>query len=141
LKITTTTGLVGFLLALSTLNMPKADAAAEPAVPKTIEARLSALTEALRQKEAQLDTVPPETLPSAIEDVINLARVSWGNGGGGAWRNGGFNNGGFRNGGWYNGGFRNGGFRNGGFRNGGFRNGGFRNGGWRDGGGFVNVRL
>jgi rSAM-associated Gly-rich repeat protein len=136
LKITTT-GLVGFLLALSTLNMPKADAAAEPDVPKTIEARLSALTEALRQKEAQLDTAPPETLPSAMEDVINLARVSWGNGSGhGAWRNGGFNNGGFRNGGWYNGGFR-----NGGFRNGGFRNGGFRNGGWRDGGGFINVRL
>ncbi|MBW4551272.1 MAG: rSAM-associated Gly-rich repeat protein [Aphanocapsa sp. GSE-SYN-MK-11-07L] len=135
MNATTTTGLVGFLLALSTLNLPKAEAAASPdelAAPQTVEARLSALTETLRQKEAQLDTVPPETLPSAIEDVMNLARVSWGNGNGrGAWRNGGFRNGGFRNGDW----------NNGGFRNGGFRNGGWRNGGWRDGGGFVNLRL
>ncbi len=138
MNATTTTGLVGFLLALSTLNLPKADAAASPTeTPRTVEARLSALTETLRQKEAQLDTVPPETLPSAIEDVMNLARVSWGNGNNRAgWGNGGFRNGGFRNGG-----FRNGGWNNGGWNNGGFRNGGFRNGGWRDGGGFVNLRL
>jgi rSAM-associated Gly-rich repeat protein len=61
MKITTTTGLVGFILALSTLNAPEASANAglpEPEVSPTIDARLAAITEALRVKEAQFAKNP-----------------------------------------------------------------------------------
>ena len=106
------------MLALSTLNPPGATAKVnqqnEKTAPPTIEERLDAIAEALRQRENQLQD-PSGTIPSPqseLKDGLDLAQ--------------------FRNGGWRNGGWRNGGWRNGGWVN-------WRN-GWRDGGGFLNFR-
>lgn len=101
MNITTRSGLVGFLLALSALSVPTASAtSSQPSLPtdaaQTIEGRLSRLSDAIRQRESAL----PEN--SAMPADL-VARSAWGNGGGR-----GFINGGFRNGGWLNG-FRNGG--------------------------------
>jgi rSAM-associated Gly-rich repeat protein len=121
MKITTPISLFGFLLALSALNAPTADASNQSSIPpqatdtaQTIDSRLSKLSAAIRQRETLLPTGDADnfTIPA---DVL-VAGVAWGNGGGGA---------AFRNGG--------GGAA---FRNGG---GGWGN-GFRNGGGFVNVR-
>ena len=110
MKISTKTGLVGFLLALSTLSAPvtkaQGNSTPENAPPATVEARLAALTEALKYRENQL----PEASKTGSGEI---AQIGWRNGGwrdrgGAGWRNGG----GFAN--WPN--------------------------SWRDGGGFVNWR-
>jgi len=111
LNITTRTGLVGFFLALSALQVPGAVGSTSQAEAATnhnptVESRLARLTATIRQREPllpQASTLSTETL---------MARGAWGNGGGGGFANrtvgGGFVNGsggGFVNGG----GFRNGG--------------------------------
>jgi rSAM-associated Gly-rich repeat protein len=103
LNITTRTGLVGFFLALSTLQIPNAGAATSPteATPdraQPIESRLSRLTEAIRQRESLL----PEAANSPGKMLV--AQL-WLNGGGGGWGNGAFLNAPP----WLNGGFVNGG--------------------------------
>lgn len=127
MNITTRTGLVGFFLALSALQISGATAAtsqtdAATDNPPTVESRLARLTAAIRQREPLL----PQEAAMSIEML--MARAAWGNGGGGGFAN--------RTGG---GGFVNGG-GGGGFANaGGFRNGSFANGGgFRNGGGFWN---
>jgi rSAM-associated Gly-rich repeat protein len=122
LNISTRTGLVGFFLALSALQIPVAGTAATTPVdaptdsPQPIESRLARLTEAIRQRESQLSQ------ESTIPENMLIARAAWGNGGGGGFANrvgpGGFVNGG----------------GGGGFVNGG----GWRNGSFGNGGGFVN---
>ena len=113
------TSLVGFLLALSVINPPVAEAKANrskrnTAKPK-IEERMTAIAKILKEREKQLwDSSEKITSSSSslskTENATELAQS-------------------FRNV------FRNGG---GGFRNGG-RWGNWRN-GWRDGGGFFNFR-
>jgi rSAM-associated Gly-rich repeat protein len=137
LNITTRTGLVGFFLALSALQIPGAVAATSQPdsstdSPQTVESRLTRLTEAIRQREPLL----PKEAATSVEML--LASGGWGNGNGRGFANktGG---GGFANG--TSGGFANsGGFKNGAFANGGgFRNGAFANGGgFKNGGGFYN---
>ncbi len=117
MKITTTAGLVGFLLALSTINLSKAEATVQNSTNpshSSIESRLGRIAKVIREKENEAEG----SLDSNIEDLYIA---------------GGFANksgaGGFANGG---GGFANksgaGGFANksgaGGFANGG---GGFAN--------------
>ena len=117
MKITTTTGLVGFLLALSaltpSLTEAKTNSPQDNLASRTIENRLSQLTATLQQRESQLQQTSQLSFPNSKQ---------------------GLEVGQFRN-------FRNarpgGGFRNGGWRNGGWRN--WRN-NWRDGGRFVNFR-
>jgi rSAM-associated Gly-rich repeat protein len=142
MKITTPISLFGFLLALSALNAPTADASNQSSLPpqstdtaQTIDSRLSKLSAAIRQRETLLPKGDADS-PTAPADIL-LARVAWGNGrgvrvgvGGVGWRNGGFLNGG---------GFRNGGFYNNPWGNGGFFNNPWGN-GWRNGGGFYNYR-
>ena len=115
MNITTRTGLVGFFLALSTLQISGAVAATSsdagtPDTPQAIESRVSRLTNAIRQRE----TLLPQEANASTEMLI--ARGAWGNGNGGGFANrvgpGGFVNG----------------------TGGGFVNGG----GWRNGGGFLN---
>lgn len=115
LNITTRTGLLGFLLALSALPISAASAVTSQTITpdstidqsQTVESRLTRLTEVIRQREPLLfkgTNIPVE---------MQIARGAWGNGGGGGFANrtgpGGFINnrggGGFVNGG----GFRNGG--------------------------------
>ncbi|OKH39761.1 rSAM-associated Gly-rich repeat protein [[Phormidium ambiguum] IAM M-71] len=121
MNITTRTGLVGFFLALSALQIPGAMATTsqtDSITDKTqlIESRLARLTAAIRERENNLSqetTLPIEVL---------LARGAWGNGGGRGFAN--------RTGG--------GGFVNGG-GGGGFVNARpWVNGGWVNGGGFLN---
>ncbi|MGH2415642.1 MAG: GrrA/OscA1 family cyclophane-containing rSAM-modified RiPP [Microcystaceae cyanobacterium] len=132
MKITTTTGLVGFLLALSALNPPAATTQVAPSpestVSSTIEERLTKLTAALRQRENQLQDASDSILfsPDAL-DVAGFSNFSnsrsrrrnrdWGN-----WRDG-----------WRDGGRSN--------RWGDGRRWGDWRDGWRDGGGFLNLRL
>jgi len=90
LKISTKTGLVGFFLALSALNIPTANATVKTPVSTTIESRLSRITETIKERENQLQ-VKPE-VPQPGEKIAG----AWGNGGGGFvnrggggnWRNG-----------------------------------------------------
>ncbi len=127
MKISTTTGLVGFLLALSALNKPGASARVERSqentVTPTIEERLAAIEGALRQRENQLQNSfeaisSPQSnreewvVPASLRKFLQ-AGISWGNSqfrdrGGVGWNNGG----GFVK--WPD--------------------------SWRDGGGFVNFR-
>lgn len=108
MKITTNTGLVSFLLALSALNIPTAQATTSQL---TITERLNRINSTIKEQEAQLPKMPSE-----IKDT--LIAGGWGNGSGG----GGFVN---RRVGWGDG-----------PGGGGFVNRG--GGGWGDGGGFVN---
>lgn len=55
MKISTYTGLLGFLLALSALNLSAADAATQSNGSPSIEGRLNRITAAIRQREAQLE--------------------------------------------------------------------------------------
>jgi rSAM-associated Gly-rich repeat protein len=78
-NISNTTGLVGFLLVLSTLSISaSAEAAATPL--NTIEARLSRLATTVRERAEQL--------PESTENPDLLA-IGWADGRGGAWGNGG----------------------------------------------------
>lgn len=118
MNITTYTGLVGFLLALSTLSIPAANAANQPASP-SIEGRLNRITAAIRQRESQLQD-------AAKPGANLLLAAGFGNGS----RGGSFNQAGrfgtatTPGGGSFNNFNRSGGY------------GGAA--GWRDGGGFVN---
>lgn len=129
MNITTRTGLVGFFLALSALQISGATAAtSQPDATMaesspTVESRLARLTAAIRQRENLL----PQEMPVPIE--VLLAGSGWGNGGGRGFANK-TGPGGFANAGGGGGGFANAG----GFRNGSFANGG----GFRNGGGFWN---
>lgn len=102
MDIKTTTGLVGFLVALSAFNISDAQAASQPSHLEgtpTIEERLTNLNIALKAKERQIQTTEGGLPQSADGEVYAGA---WRNGGGGgAWRNGG--GGGWRNG-WRDGG-------------------------------------
>jgi rSAM-associated Gly-rich repeat protein len=76
-KISNTTGLVGFLLVISALSIPaSADAASDR--PSTVEARLSRLSATVRERAEQL--------PESTENPALLA-LGWGDGRGGAWGN------------------------------------------------------
>lgn len=101
LKITTKTGLVGFFLALSALNIPAANATVKTTdsalASTTIESRLLRITETLRERENQL----PEKL-EVLKPGEQIAGA-WGNGGGGFVNRGGGGN--WRNG-WGDGGGR-----------------------------------
>jgi rSAM-associated Gly-rich repeat protein len=86
LKITNNTGFVSFLLALSALNIPVANATANQ---PTIAERLNRINNTIKEQEAQ----SPKT-----SDLKNtLIAGGWGNGvgggfvnrGGGGWRDGG----------------------------------------------------
>lgn len=124
MNFTTKTSLVGFLLALSTLSLPDAATATPPEKP-TIEGRLTRLTEAVRERESQLNH-PSEPIEGQIARGWADGRGrSWVNGRGLGWSNG--NN--WRNGNWRNGNN----WRNGWSDRGGF----FNNSG---GGGFLNRR-
>ncbi|SRR5579883_428650 len=92
MNITASSSLLGFLLALSTLNIPNiADASNQSSTvtrsidtSQTIEGRLSKLSQAIRQRESALSE-------NSIKPADALVARHWGNGG--------FHNGGFHNGG------------------------------------------
>ncbi len=154
MNITTSTGLLGFLLVLSTLSIPAANATTSQSSP-SIEGRLNRITAAIRQRETQLQD---ESTPG---DDILMARGFADGSRGGGWNQfarggtatgaggGGFANAhptygggrGFANGTGGGGGFVNGGggFGNGsaGFANGAYGGAGFVNGAY-GGAGFVN---
>ncbi|MBE9224539.1 rSAM-associated Gly-rich repeat protein [Phormidium sp. LEGE 05292] len=119
MNITTRTGLVGFFLALSALQIPGAMASTsqtDSTIDNTqqIESRLARITAAIRQREPLISNETP--IPIEV-----LIAGGWKNGGGGGFAN--------RRGG--------GGFANGG--GGGFVNARpWVNGGWVNGGGFYN---
>ncbi len=139
MNIKTKTSLVGFLLALATLNSPTTaktmDEVDRSSVKLTIEQRLNRLNTAIRVKEEQL----PES--SQSNPSFSVAQRGWADGRDREWVNG-------RRSGWADG--RNGGWTNiNPWRNGWADRGSFynhnpwRNGaGWVNGrdGGFVNVR-
>ncbi|ACK71680.1 conserved hypothetical protein [Gloeothece citriformis PCC 7424] len=125
MNITSTTGLVGFLLALSALNLPQAEAKAYSTdsnlTQMTIEQRLAKISAIIKEQEDHL-------LESTNPDIDSQIAGAWGNGRGRGWADGRSGSGwadGRSGGGWVNG-------RNGG----GWVNG--RN--WSDGGGFWNRR-
>ena len=91
MKITTKTGLVGFLLALSALNPP--DGAAQVNPPKevtalpTIEERLAAIAQALKHRENQLQVEDGEASASSRKRLRLIAdSTRWLNGA--QWRDG-----------------------------------------------------
>jgi cytoplasmic tRNA 2-thiolation protein 1 len=163
MKLSTTAGLVGFLLALSSVEAGTASAALEsgPGGDASLEARINRMTGSVRAREAStpIEFDGPTEVAAAVflnsapsfrnyvSGWRNTHYPYWVNSG--AWNNAGihflntapsFRNtySGWRNAGisgWPNGGsFRNGGFANGG----GFHNGGFANGGGFRNGGFAN---
>ena len=79
MDITTKTSLVGLLLTLSALNMPVASASTTPLTEPTIEARLTRLSAALRERADQL--------PDALTPEQKVA-IGWADGGGRDWANG-----------------------------------------------------
>ncbi len=90
MKFSTKAGIIGFLLALSTFNasetsakIPQSDRANNPS---TIESRLSALSEAIRKREAQLPD-SPDTDISPNSDSNQYAWGNWTNAGGRRWGN------------------------------------------------------
>ncbi len=139
MNINTTTSLVGFLLALATLNNPSTatttNAVGKYAPKSSIEQRLNRLSAAIRAREEQLPelsqshnsfTVAGGWADGRDREWVNGRRSGWADGRGGGWgnvnpwRNGWSDGGSFYN---YNP----------------WRNGaGWVNG--RDGGGFVNAR-
>jgi rSAM-associated Gly-rich repeat protein len=122
------TGLVGFLLALSTLGIASKAQGATDSPPTTVEARLSRLSQALRERSSEFAA---SDLP--LEGDL-LAR-GWADGRGNrGWVDG-------RRGGWVNG--HGGSFVNSNpWRNGWLDRGGFFNHrpGWLNGGSFLNRR-
>ena len=118
-------GLFGFLLLLAALTPSAGLGASSSPAAATVDARLSRITVALRQRQLAPDVDGATSAePGAAGADTKLAWV---------FRNGPF--GGFRNG-WGNGGFRHGGWGNGGWPNVGWRNGWGNGGGWRNGGWF-----
>ncbi len=105
MQISTHTGLVGLLLALSavTATATVSQAASSTTVPDgaiatpaTVEARLTRLTDAIRQMETQLPSSVnlPQEIRVAAGFANTVGRGGWVNGGGGggfanAWGNGG----------------------------------------------------
>ena len=147
MKMSTKTSWLGFLLALSTLNIPIANATENIPLQPTIENRLNRITETIKQKEAQLqDTsnIEPDRLAIGWRDGkkgrgwVNIGRSGWRNGRSGRgwvnlsrprWGDG-------RRGGWVNG--RRGTWVDG--RGGSFANANPWRNGWSDRGGFYNRR-
>ena len=145
--MSTKTSWLGFLLALSTLNIPIANATENIPLQPTIENRLNRITETIKQKEAQLqDTsnIEPDRLAIGWRDGkkgrgwVNIGRSGWRNGRSGRgwvnlsrprWGDG-------RRGGWVNG--RRGTWVDG--RGGSFANANPWRNGWSDRGGFYNRR-
>jgi len=115
-------GLFGFLLLLAALTPSAGLGASSSPAAATVDARLSRITVALRQRQLAPDVDSAEAGAAGAD-----TKLAW------VFRNGPF--GGFRNG-WGNGGFRNGGWGNGGWPNVGWRNGWGNGGGWRNGGWF-----
>ncbi len=121
MKITNRTGLVGFFLVLAALSTATTSTAQAPTEqPKTIEARLSRLSSAVRERANQLPNPSEEPTLQALgwgdgrggRGWVNSRRGGWGDGFGGSfvnvnpWRNGWADGGGFYNfrPGWINGG-------------------------------------
>jgi rSAM-associated Gly-rich repeat protein len=145
--MSTKTSWLGFLLALSTLNIPIANATENIPLQPTVENRLNRITAAIKEKEEQLqDTSNIEPDPLAIgwrdgkkgRGWVNIGRSGWRNGRKGRgwvnisrprWGDG-------RRGGWLNG--RRGGWVDG--RGGSFVNANPWRNGWSDRGGFYNRR-
>lgn len=161
MNITTRTGLLGFLLVLSALSIPVANATTNQPTSKaspSIEGRLNRIAVAIRQRETQLqDTQQPISdmfIARGFADgsggggwnqfarggtATGPAGGNFGNahpvyGGGGAFANGG---GGFANGASGGSGFVNGAYGGGGFVNGAYGGAGFAN-GVNGGAGFRN---
>ena len=122
-------GLFGFLLLLAALTPSAGLGASSSPAAATVDARLSRITVALRQRQLASDVDGAEAGAAGAEAGAAGAdtKLAW------VFRNGPF--GGFRNG-WGNGGCRSGGWGNGGWPNVGWRNGGGNGGGWRNGGWF-----
>ena len=118
-------GLFGFLLLLAALTPSAGLGASSSPAAATVDARLSRITDALRQRQLASDVDGAEAGAAGAAGADT--KLAW------VFRNGPF--GGFRNG-WGNGGFRNGGWGNGGWPNVGWRNGWGNGGGWRNGGWF-----
>ena len=135
-------GLFGFLLLLAAL-VPSAGLGASPSQAATavnaspsigsgadraasVDARLSRITAALRQRQLAPDADSAEGAESGAAGSDTKLAWVFGNGPFGGFRNG-WGNGGFRNGGWGNGGWPNVGWRNGWGNGGGWRNGGWFN--------------
>jgi rSAM-associated Gly-rich repeat protein len=136
MNIDSKTGLVGFLLTLSALNLGDAQAMSDHQSSEqtlTVEERLSRLTNTLSSIENELSASDQENMINhQIDDQDLFAnRGAWGNGRGRGWANAG---GGGR--GWVN--ANRGGWTDG--RGGGWVNGNNWRNGWRDGGGFWNAR-
>ncbi|MGD1713034.1 GrrA/OscA1 family cyclophane-containing rSAM-modified RiPP [Dapis sp. BLCC M172] len=131
IKFSTKTSWVGFLLALSTLNVPIVNATENYQLQPTVENRLNRITQTIRQKEEQLQetsNIEPYRLAIGWRDGkkgrgwVNVrGRRGWGNGRRGGWLNG-------RRGGWGDG------------KGGSFVNVNPWRNGWGDGGGFYNRR-
>ncbi|WP_026735899.1 GrrA/OscA1 family cyclophane-containing rSAM-modified RiPP [Fischerella sp. PCC 9605] len=132
MTITTGTGLVGFLLALSALSVPPAQVTTNQTLTQysasTIEARLNRITTAIRERQTQRQGFSE----SGIEKLI---AAGWADGDGKDWVNG-------RGRGWADGDGRDwvnsrvGGWGDG--HGGGFANANPWRNGWADGGGFYN---
>uniref|UniRef100_B8HV48 RSAM-associated Gly-rich repeat protein n=1 Tax=Cyanothece sp. (strain PCC 7425 / ATCC 29141) TaxID=395961 RepID=B8HV48_CYAP4 len=162
MKISTYTGLLGFLLALSALNISAASATPQRNASSSIEGRLNRITAAIRQREAQLDSeLPGNDLMLALGfadgsrggsfnqgarfgtasgpggGTFNNAHPAYGGYGGAAgWRDAG-GSAGFANGAYGGGGFANGAYGGAGFANGAYGGAGFANGAY-GGAGFRN---
>jgi rSAM-associated Gly-rich repeat protein len=127
MNITTKTSLVGFLLALSTLALHEPATATTPG-KNTIEGRLTRLTDALRERESQLNDPVELTEEEIARGWANGRNRSWVNGRGVGWGDGRGRN-------WINSRPRWGDGFGGGWLNGN----NWRN-GWNDRGGFFNNR-
>jgi rSAM-associated Gly-rich repeat protein len=153
LNITTRTGLLGFLLVLSALSVPVANATTNQPTSKaspSIEGRLNRIAVAIRQRETQLqDTQQPISEMFMVRGFADGGRGgAFANGGGGfanahptyggggAFANGG-GGAGFANGAYGGAGFVNGAYGGGGFVNGSSGGAGFAN-GVNGGAGFRN---
>lgn len=162
MNITTRTGLVGFLLALSAFSISAANATTNQSrnSSPSIEGRLNRITAAIQQRESQWqdEAKPGDDILMARGFADGSRGGGWNQfarggsasgpgganfnnfhpaygGGGGAWRD----TGGFANGAYGGGGFVNGSGGGAGFVNGTGGGGGFVN-GTEGGGGFVNGR-
>ncbi|MGD1806698.1 GrrA/OscA1 family cyclophane-containing rSAM-modified RiPP [Dapis sp. BLCC M126] len=130
MKISTRSSWVGFLLALSTLNIPIANAIENNSLQLTVENRLNRITAAIKQKEEQLQNssdFEPERIALGWGDGKNRGWVDTRRGRG--WGDG-------KNRGWVN--ARRGGWKDG--KGGSFANVNPWRNGWGDRGGFYNRR-
>ncbi len=130
MKLSTKSSWVGFLLALSTLNIPTANATENIPLQPTVENRLNRITQTIREKEEQLQNFS-DFEPDRIA-------VGWSDRKGGSWVNArgrrGWGDG--KNRGWVNG--NRGGWKDG--KGGSFANVNPWRNGWGDRGGFYNRR-